>query len=126
MLDVLLLLTGFVLLVAGGELLVRGSVAIAERLGVSPLVIGIVLAIGRCAEDTAVIMLTGVVATAGVPKSLFSPFEALPFFIYYTACEYSDPSELDAAYGAALILLGICAGLFIISFQIKRRYNSTH
>lgn len=43
MLDVLLLLTGFVLLVAGGELLVRGSVAIAERLGVSPLVIGIVL-----------------------------------------------------------------------------------
>ena len=43
MLDVLLLLTGFVLLVAGGELLVRGSVAVAERLGVSPLVIGIVL-----------------------------------------------------------------------------------
>ncbi len=43
MLDVILLLTGFVLLVAGGELLVRGSIAVAERLGVSPLVIGIVL-----------------------------------------------------------------------------------
>jgi len=90
----------------------------------SDIMAGIVLAIGRCAEDTAVIMLTGVVATAGVPKSLFSPFEALPFFIYYTASEYSDPAELEAAYGAALILLAICTGLFIISFQIKRRYNS--
>lgn len=43
MLDVLFLLTGFALLIAGGELLVRGSVAVAERLGVSPLIIGIVL-----------------------------------------------------------------------------------
>ena len=43
MLDVFLLLIGFALLVAGGELLVRGSVAIAERIGVSPLIIGIVL-----------------------------------------------------------------------------------
>lgn len=43
MLDVLLLLVGFALLIAGGELLVRGSVAVAERLGMSPLIIGIVL-----------------------------------------------------------------------------------
>lgn len=37
------LLAGLVLLVAGGELLVRGAVQIAERLGVSPLVIGLTL-----------------------------------------------------------------------------------
>ncbi len=43
MLDVLLLAVGFLLLIAGGELLVRGSVAVAERLGMSPLIIGIVL-----------------------------------------------------------------------------------
>ncbi|MCH9807801.1 MAG: calcium/sodium antiporter [Alphaproteobacteria bacterium] len=43
MIDLLMLIAGFVLLIAGGELLVRGSVAIAERLGVSPLIIGIVL-----------------------------------------------------------------------------------
>jgi len=37
------LLAGLVLLVAGGELLVRGAVNVATRLGVSPLVIGLTL-----------------------------------------------------------------------------------
>jgi phosphate transport system permease protein len=85
----------------------------------SDIVSGIVLAIGRCAEDTAVIMLTGVVATAGIPKSIFSNFEALPFYIYYIASEYSDQSELMKGYGAALILLVICAGLFAMAHWIK-------
>jgi len=85
----------------------------------SDIVSGIVLAIGRCAEDTAVIMLTGVVATAGVPKSLFSNFEALPFYIFYTASEYADQSELIKGYGAALILLLICSILFVLAHLIK-------
>lgn len=85
----------------------------------SDLVSGIVLAVGRCAEDTAVIMLTGVVATAGIPKSLLSGYEALPFYIYYIASEYSDPSELVKGYGAALILLLICGGLFGLAHSIK-------
>lgn len=34
---------GFVLLIAGGDLLVRGAVQVASRLGVSPLVIGLTL-----------------------------------------------------------------------------------
>ena len=37
------LLTGLALLIAGGELLVRGAVQVATRLGVSPLVIGLTL-----------------------------------------------------------------------------------
>lgn len=86
---------------------------------VSDIFSGIVLAIGRCAEDTAVIMLTGVVATAGIPKSIMAGYEALPFFIYYTAAEYADASELLKGYGAAIILLLICAGLFILSRLIE-------
>jgi len=43
MLDIGLLLGGLVLLVIGGELLVRGAVAVAERLGMSPLLIGLTL-----------------------------------------------------------------------------------
>jgi cation:H+ antiporter len=39
--NVSLLLGGFVFLVIGGELLVRGAVAVAERLGMSPLLIGL-------------------------------------------------------------------------------------
>ncbi|GMG85056.1 calcium/sodium antiporter [Paralimibaculum aggregatum] len=38
-----LLLGGFVLLIVGGELLVRGAVQVATRFGVSPLVIGLTL-----------------------------------------------------------------------------------
>ncbi len=92
-------------------------------MALSDMVSGVVLAIGRCAEDTAVIMLTGVVATAGVPKSVFSSFEALPFYIYYMASEYSDPSELMKGYGAALILLLICSVLFVIAHLIKIRID---
>ncbi len=43
MTTLLLLVGGLILLVLGGELLVRGSVNVASRLGVSPLVIGLTL-----------------------------------------------------------------------------------
>ncbi|MCK4503510.1 MAG: phosphate ABC transporter permease PstA, partial [Desulfuromonadales bacterium] len=79
------------------------------------IISGIILAIGRCAEDTAVIMLTGVVAAVGVPSSLLSNYEALPFYIYYTASQYADQKELATAYGAAIILLSICMLLFSLA-----------
>ncbi len=59
------------------------------------IISGIILSIGRCAEDTAVILLTGVVVTAGIPTSLLSQYEALPFYIYYLSNQYADHSELS-------------------------------
>jgi cation:H+ antiporter len=48
-------LLGLVVLVAGGELVVRGAVAIAARVGVSPLVIGLtVVAFGTSSPELAV------------------------------------------------------------------------
>lgn len=41
--DILLLLLGFVLLVAGGEFLVRGAVHLAEHFGLSPMLIGLTI-----------------------------------------------------------------------------------
>lgn len=84
---------------------------------------GVFLAIGRCAEDTAVILLTGVVATAGVPSSLLSQYEALPFYIYYISGQYSDPAELSNGYGACLVLLGICASLFMVAYGMKKHLS---
>jgi phosphate transport system permease protein len=81
---------------------------------------GIVLAIGRCAEDTAVIMLTGAVATAGMPRGLLYHFEALPFYIYYISSQYADPEELSHGYGAAIILLIICLVLFGLSRMTQK------
>lgn len=43
MITALAILGGLVLLILGGELLVRGSVRVAERMGVSPLLIGLTL-----------------------------------------------------------------------------------
>ena len=87
------------------------------------VVSGVILAIGRCAEDTAVIMLTGVVASAGVPRSLLSHYEALPFYIYYISSQYTDSAELATGYGAAIILLFICLSLFLLAFIIKKRVS---
>ncbi|HHD64532.1 MAG TPA: ABC transporter permease subunit [Desulfobulbaceae bacterium] len=74
---------------------------------------GLVLSLGRAAEDTAVIMLTGAVANAGMPRSLLDKYEALPFYIYTTAAEYQTPEELKAGFGAALVLLILTTGLFL-------------
>ncbi|BBO90656.1 PstA family ABC transporter permease [Desulfosarcina ovata] len=87
----------------------------------SGIVSGIILSIGRCAEDTAVIMLTGVVATAGIPTSLLANYEALPFFIYTISAQYADQAELMRGYGAAIVLLAICAALFTLAAAIRHR-----
>jgi phosphate transport system permease protein len=85
------------------------------------IVSGVVLSIGRCAEDTAVIMLTGVVATAGIPKSIWSSYEALPFYIFYISSQYTNPRELASGYGAAILLLGVCICLYLVAFFIRNR-----
>lgn len=52
---VVLLPIGLVLLIGGGEVLVRGAVGLAERLGVSPLLVGLtVVALGTSAPELAV------------------------------------------------------------------------
>ena len=84
------------------------------------LLSGIFLALGRACEDTAVIMLTGAVASVGIASSLFSKYEALPFYIYYISTNYSDEYELNQAFSAALILLCISLILFLITKLIQK------
>lgn len=81
---------------------------------------GVILAMGRAAEDTAVIMLTGVVANAGMPAGLTAKFEALPFRIYYTVAQYADQRELAGGFGAALILLFLSGGLLLCAWALQR------
>jgi phosphate transport system permease protein len=90
----------------------------------SDIISGVILATGRCAEDTAVIMLTGAVATAGIPHSLFGQYEALPFYIYYISSQYSGPDELAQGFGAAIILLILCTGLLLSALWIQRRLTT--
>ena len=81
---------------------------------------GIVLAVSRIAEDTAVILMTGVVASAGLPQSLTDHYEALPFSIYYLAAEHRNAAELDRAFGAALVLLCLSTFLLTLAYGLSR------
>ena len=90
----------------------------------SDIVAGIILATGRCAEDTAVIMLTGAVATAGISLSPFAQYEALPFYIYYISSQYSGPEELAQGFGAAIVLLLLCTTLLFSALWMQRRLTT--
>lgn len=81
---------------------------------------GVILALGRAVEDTAVIMLTGAVVNAGIPESLASKYEALPFLIYYTAAQYVDEAELARGFGTALILFGLSSIALLAAGKIER------
>ena len=82
---------------------------------------GIILAVGRAAEDTAVILLTGVVANAGAPSSLTGKYEALPFHIYYLAAEHQSPAQLTQAFSAALVLLCLTGFMFTTARLLHAR-----
>ena len=70
------------------------------------------LAAGRCAEDTAVILMTGAIANASRAPALTGKFEALPFYIYYTTANYQNNEEFLRIFAAAFFLL-LLAGLLL-------------
>jgi phosphate transport system permease protein len=81
---------------------------------------GVFLAVARSAEDTAVILLTGVVASYGLPDGLGRPFEALPFHIYYTTANYDGPEELRSVFMAVLVLMAVSAGFMALTGGLGR------
>lgn len=83
---------------------------------------GVMLALGRAAEDTAVIMFTGVVANAGLPAGLGQKFEALSFNVYYTAAQYQSQDELAHGFGAAAVLLILAALLLAAARALEAGY----
>ncbi|QBF83687.1 ABC transporter permease subunit [Shewanella maritima] len=85
------------------------------------IVSGVMLSIGRAAEDTAVIMLTGAVANAGLPGGIFERYEALPFTIFYFSSQYQSQTELNMAFGAALSLLCFTTIIFSSASAMARR-----
>ncbi len=81
---------------------------------------GVILAVGRAAEDTAVILLTGVVANSGLPQGLLGNFEALPFTIYFLAAEFRSTEDLLIGFGTCLVLLILTSSLFALAHFIQR------
>ena len=84
---------------------------------------GVVQAVGRAAEDTAVILFTGVVANAGMPAGLLGKFEALSFDIYYISSQYQDQQELLRGFGAAALLLCISCLLLLAARVLENGFR---
>ncbi|HRW78794.1 MAG TPA: phosphate ABC transporter permease, partial [Candidatus Sabulitectum sp.] len=53
-------------------------------------------------------------------RALSDKFEALPFTIFYLTAEHRDDTELQTAFGCALVLLVITGTLFFISYSIQK------
>lgn len=65
--DILFLLLGLVLLIAGGDLLVRGAVRIAERLRLSPMLIGLtVVGMGTSTPELAASLQASLAGSPGI------------------------------------------------------------
>jgi len=66
-LDVVWLVVGLLLLVGGGEMLVRGAVSLSQAIGVSPLLIGLtVVAFGTSAPELAVNVVAAIDGKSGI------------------------------------------------------------
>lgn len=88
------------------------------------IITGIILSMGRSAEETAAIMFTAATAFSfGI--GLFNSVEALPFSLYVLATEYSTAEELQMAYGIALVLILMMFILFGLANILKNRFKMT-
>jgi len=113
-------LAGAALGMSRGQVIFRLCLPAAAR-GISG---GIVLAVGRAAEDTAVILFTGVVANAGTSGGIFHTFEALSFDIYYVSAQYQSPEELMRGFGAAVLLLAVSCLILFAAHLLESGFGS--
>lgn len=95
--------------------------------GISGILTGIILSIGRAAGETAPILFTAVTFYTGrLPKSIFDEVMALPYLIYGLMTTGTFPDkQIPIAYGASTILLLLVFTMSIIAIiiRLKSRRN---
>ena len=85
---------------------------------------GTLLGLARAAGETAPLLFTATVfagATA-LPRGIVqAPVEALPSHIFALAQDAADPASIDAAWGAALVLVVLAGLLLLLALPLRRR-----
>lgn len=110
----LLLAIGFVLLLGGAEFLVRGSVGLARRFGVSPLVIGMtVVALGTSAPEFVVSLNAALDNAAGIATGniIGSNIANIMLILGVTAMIAPIKGDPKTVLRDGMILL-VCTGVF--------------
>lgn len=110
----ILIAIGFVLLLVGAEFLVKGSVGLARRIGVSPLVIGMtVVALGTSAPEFVVSLDAALAQAAGIATGniIGSNIANILLILGVTAMIKPIKSEPNAVLRDGVILL-VCSAVF--------------
>ncbi|WP_126174294.1 calcium/sodium antiporter [Altericroceibacterium xinjiangense] len=116
--DLLFLLLGLVLLIAGGELLVRGAVRIAERLGLSPMLIGLtVVGMGTSMPELAASVQASLAGSPGIAVGNIVGSNLANLLLILGAAALISPIAVargplwrDGGVGIAAVLALIAAG----------------
>ena len=87
------------------------------------IITGAILGIGRAAGETAPIMFTAVAFSAFWNSSFWEPVNALPYHILVLATEVPGKEAKNVAGGAALVLLILVMGFYIIAILIRNYYG---
>lgn len=122
MLDIWLpLIGGLVLLVAGGDLLVRGAVKVAEQLGVSPLVIGLTLV--GFGTSTPELVTSVQAALSGSPGIAFgnivgSNIANILLIVGISAMLFPIAVSSSALRRDAMVMLAVAVGFAALSFLV--------
>ena len=110
------IILGLVILIGGAELLVRGGVSIATRLGVSPLVIGMtIVAIGTSAPELVVSINAAYSGSPGLALgNVIGSNIANVLLVFGVACVFSPMIEKSAASRGDAVFLTIGTLLFFV------------
>lgn len=91
------------------------------------LLTGTLLGLARAAGETAPLLFAATVfaGAAGLPAGITdTPVVALPTHVFALAQDAADPVALDAAWGAALVLVLLAALLLLAAIPARRRMEA--
>jgi phosphate transport system permease protein len=92
----------------------------------SGILTGMILSLSRAGGETAPILITGVAINAGIPTSLTSQFQALPYYIYMMTQTSDRTAAYPMAYGAALALVVMIVGLNLVAIRMRDNYRKKY
>ncbi len=117
--DIALLLVGLLLLTGGGELLVRGAVALAAAVGVSTLLIGLtVVSFGTSAPELAVSLMAAVKGTSDISVGNIVGSNLSNLFLILGVAALLKPIDVDEKVRRRD--LPVMAGVTVLYYLVAR------
>jgi phosphate transport system permease protein len=92
------------------------------------LATGLLLGLSRTVGETALLLFTATVFSGGatIPSGVVdAPVQTLPTHVFTLAQDALDPAAMDAAWGAATVLVLLAGALLLASVPLRRRLEAS-